>query len=142
MQLGTFELKRILGQGGMAQVWLGAHDASGHEVAIKLMRREYQDHPKVHAQFIAEAQTLSRIRIRTLYCHDFGFAERTLELNGGQRVEIGTLHVMDITLRHPERGCVTEMGRPPRDSVGNARRLGACTLKRLSGRPAQQYSHE
>ena len=94
----------------MAQVWLGAHDASGHEVAIKLMRREYQDHPKVHAQFIAEAQTLSRIRHPNIVrVYDFGFAERTLELNGGQRVEIGTPYYV---MEHHPLGTLKEVPSP------------------------------
>ena len=40
MILGRFELKRVLGEGAQASVWLGFDKRLEREVAVKLMRSE------------------------------------------------------------------------------------------------------
>jgi serine/threonine protein kinase len=55
---GRYELRRLLGRGGMADVW-AAHDrALGRDVAVKVLRGLEAEH---EARFAAEVRTLARL---------------------------------------------------------------------------------
>ena len=63
-QLGRFELRRVLGQGAQATVWLGYDPRLDREVAVKLMRPDAasaDDQPAMAAQWLQEARSVSRL---------------------------------------------------------------------------------
>src|SRR3954447_9028686 len=58
---GNFEPVEVLGAGGMGAVYR-AHDVSlNRSVALKLLRREYSEHPEITAQFEHEAALTAHI---------------------------------------------------------------------------------
>ncbi|MEP6875444.1 MAG: HDOD domain-containing protein [Burkholderiales bacterium] len=59
--LGRFELKRILGEGAQATVWLGFDARLEREVAVKLMRAEAASDPFAVNQWLQEARSVSRL---------------------------------------------------------------------------------
>jgi len=60
-RLGRFELKRLLGQGAQAQVWLAFDPRLEREVAIKLMKPLRGPDASVLTQWLAEARSVSRL---------------------------------------------------------------------------------
>jgi eukaryotic-like serine/threonine-protein kinase len=95
---GQYRLVRKLGEGGMAEVWLAAHDARKQEVAIKLAvaREPHRIVPEILARFRFEAQVAARLGERTRHVvavHDAG------EHDAGPRGGVPFL-VMDYV-----RGC-------------------------------------
>lgn len=61
MMLGRFELKRVLGEGAQATVWLGFDARLEREVAVKLMRSEAAADPFAVKQWLQEARSVSRL---------------------------------------------------------------------------------
>lgn len=61
--LGRFELRRVLGQGGQATVWLGYDPRLDREVAVKLMRLGTggNDDAATVSQWLQEARSVSRL---------------------------------------------------------------------------------
>ena len=57
-----YRLGRLLGQGGMACVYLGEDTRLGKAVAVKVLHREYALQPKVVQRFSQEARAISRVR--------------------------------------------------------------------------------
>lgn len=57
--LGNYQLLRLLGQGGFAEVYLGEHMRLHTYVAIKVLRAQLQDADA--AAFLVEAQTIARL---------------------------------------------------------------------------------
>ena len=60
-KLGRFELKRLLGQGAQATVWLAFDPRLEREVAIKLMKPVRSSDASVLSQWLAEARSVSRL---------------------------------------------------------------------------------
>src|SRR5580692_10553331 len=58
------ELRRLLGQGGMGQVWAGIHGPLRREVAVKLLSEEMVHDASALQRFAVEAQTLARLQCR------------------------------------------------------------------------------
>jgi len=56
-----FELKSILGAGGMSVVYRGQHRVTGQEVAIKILPPELAVHEKLKARFVEEARVLAKL---------------------------------------------------------------------------------
>jgi serine/threonine protein kinase len=52
---------RVLGQGGMAKVYLATHNTLGHHVAIKVLDKQYAFNQNIKARFIEEAKKLVRL---------------------------------------------------------------------------------
>ena len=61
MKLGRFELKRVLGEGAQATVWLGFDARLEREVAVKLMRAAAAADPAAVSQWLQEARSVSRL---------------------------------------------------------------------------------
>ena len=61
MKLGRFELKRVLGEGAQASVWLGFDARLEREVAVKLMRADAAADPAAVSQWLQEARSVSRL---------------------------------------------------------------------------------
>ena len=59
--IGRFELKRELGQGAQATVWLGFDARLEREVAVKLMHAEAATDPEAGHQWLHEARSVSRL---------------------------------------------------------------------------------
>lgn len=72
-QLGPYQVLALLGEGGMARVYLAEHTMMGRRVAIKRLLPELARHPEAHALFLREARIASSIRHPNLVdVYDFG----------------------------------------------------------------------
>jgi serine/threonine protein kinase len=60
--IGKFQIRAPLGEGGMARVYRAVDTESQSEVALKVLKPEYQSSPDIGRRFAQEAQTMSRIR--------------------------------------------------------------------------------
>lgn len=73
LRLGPYRLLGLLGQGGMARVYLGEHTAIGKRVAIKTLLPEYALCAQAHEALLREARIASTIRHPHLIdIYDFG----------------------------------------------------------------------
>ena len=61
MKLGRFELKRVLGEGAQATVWLGFDARLERDVAVKLMHEQAAADPFTVNQWLQEARSVSRL---------------------------------------------------------------------------------
>ena len=59
--LGRFELRRVLGKGAQATVWLGFDPRLEREVAVKLMRADAATDAAAMNQWLQEARSVSRL---------------------------------------------------------------------------------
>ncbi len=70
---GRYRVEKLLGEGGMGQVYLAVHEAIEKKVAVKVLRREYSEKPDIVARFQQEAISASRIKHpNVLDVFDFG----------------------------------------------------------------------
>jgi serine/threonine-protein kinase PpkA len=60
LTVAGYELQRLLGEGGMATVWLGLEVATGRRVAIKLLAKGKGDE-SAEKRFLMEGETLARL---------------------------------------------------------------------------------
>jgi serine/threonine-protein kinase len=60
--LGKYELTRMLGKGGMGEVWEGGHQLTGRRVAVKILADAYLSNRKVVARFGREARAASAVQ--------------------------------------------------------------------------------
>lgn len=60
-QIGGFRLLRLLGQGGMGEVWLADHPRLPRQVAVKVLRAGTADNPESRERFLREAETVARL---------------------------------------------------------------------------------
>ncbi len=62
-QVGSYRISEFLGEGGMAQVFIGQHEDPNlsRKVAIKVVLRELCQHQQVVQRFVNEAKALGRI---------------------------------------------------------------------------------
>jgi serine/threonine-protein kinase len=73
-RLGVYEVKHLLGEGGMARVYLGENTLVERPVAIKRLLPELAHHPEAHALFLREARIAGAIRHHGLLeIYDFGY---------------------------------------------------------------------
>ena len=59
-QLGNYQVIRLLGHGGFAEVYLGEHIYLKSPAALKVLHRQLTDRDA--AQFVQEAQTLATLK--------------------------------------------------------------------------------
>ncbi len=59
---GRFRVERLLGEGGMGEVYLGRHDLLGNVVAIKLLKTQHATDNRMAARFRREARATSRVQ--------------------------------------------------------------------------------
>ncbi len=57
----TYNSISLLGQGGMAKVYLAEHKSLGHKVAIKVLNKEFYYNENIRKRFLAEARNLARM---------------------------------------------------------------------------------
>jgi serine/threonine-protein kinase len=60
-KLGQYRLKRLIGSGGMGEVYLAEHQMMKRPCAIKLIRPEKAGDPRVLARFEREVQTTAKL---------------------------------------------------------------------------------
>ncbi|MBI5487835.1 MAG: protein kinase [Deltaproteobacteria bacterium] len=58
---GKYRLVKMLGRGGVGEVWEAVHDVIGLRVAVKLIRFEYAGNPELNARFIQEARAAAAV---------------------------------------------------------------------------------
>jgi serine/threonine-protein kinase len=74
-KLGQYQLKRLLGRGGMGEVYLGVHLLLRRPCAIKLIRPEQAGDPRNLARFEREVQaTATLTHWNTVEIYDYGHA--------------------------------------------------------------------
>lgn len=72
-RLGPYEVLGLLGEGGMAQVYLAEHTVIERRVAIKRLLPALAKYPEAHALFLREARITASIRHPNLIdVYDFG----------------------------------------------------------------------
>ncbi|WP_299825998.1 serine/threonine-protein kinase [uncultured Pontibacter sp.] len=55
----SYNILRVIGEGGMATVYLGEHARLGNKVAIKVLNSHYARHEQVRGRFLTEAKVLA-----------------------------------------------------------------------------------
>ena len=69
---GRYRLDRLLGEGGMGQVWAATHAVTGRAVALKLLRGRLADRPDLRERFAREARAASSVdHPNVIAIHDF-----------------------------------------------------------------------
>ena len=58
---GKYQLKGMIGRGGMGSVWEGRHVSLGTRVAVKFIEKEYAESPEARARFLNEARAAATI---------------------------------------------------------------------------------
>jgi serine/threonine protein kinase len=75
IQIPGYALKRKLGQGGMAAVFLGEQESFGREVALKIMLPAMAREPEFAERFMREARTMASLsHPHIIVVHDVGQA--------------------------------------------------------------------
>src|SRR5712692_5239914 len=70
--LGKYELRELLGRGGMAEVWKAFDTQLQRHVAIKLLHPDLQNDPDFVKRFEREAQVIASLHHRNIMqIHDF-----------------------------------------------------------------------
>ncbi len=71
--LGCYELVDVLGQGGMSVVFLGRHQMTAQEVALKILPPELAAHREVKSRFLEEAKALAALdHPNIVHLYNFG----------------------------------------------------------------------
>lgn len=60
--IGPYRLLRLIGRGGIGDVFAAVHDPMGREVALKVISQESAEDPQMMARFLQEARTLEQLR--------------------------------------------------------------------------------
>jgi serine/threonine-protein kinase len=75
-QVGPYTLKRLLGKGGMGEVYLAEHKLLKRPCAVKLIRPELSSDPRSVARFAREVQAITGLtHLHTVRVYDYGQTE-------------------------------------------------------------------
>jgi hypothetical protein len=73
--IGPYLLKRLLGKGGMGEAYLAEHKLLKRPCAVKLIGREFAEHPDSVARFAREVQAVTALNhLNTVRVYDYGRA--------------------------------------------------------------------
>ena len=61
-KIQSYKIISLLGEGGMANVYLVEHEALGLRYALKLLKEEFVQHPNIRKRFLAEAKNLAKMQ--------------------------------------------------------------------------------
>lgn len=59
--LGNYQLKKLLGKGGMGEVYLAEHIKLGRKCAVKVMAKQFNDNPTFVERFQREAKAMAKL---------------------------------------------------------------------------------
>jgi tRNA A-37 threonylcarbamoyl transferase component Bud32 len=122
-----FELKAVIGAGGMSVVYRGQHRVTGQEVAIKILPPELAVHEELKARFVEEARVLAKLEHPNIV-HLNNFTET------GGRLCLIMQYVEGVTFEQK----IVEQGRVPADE---ALRVGIEVCRALEYAHAQGVVH-
>ncbi len=90
--LSHWKLKRVLGEGAMARVYLGLDERDGQSVAVKVLKQEHLDEPEFVHRFIQEVRAVEAIENpHIVKVTDFG----DVALGPGQRCVFCVMELLD-----------------------------------------------
>ena len=94
---GSYHLERLLGRGGMGEVWLARHSFLRRDAAVKLILAEllegasHSERRQIQERFESEAQSIASLRSpHTVEIYDYGLSE-----NGSLYYAMEYLHGLD-----------------------------------------------
>lgn len=97
--LGHYRLGRLLGRGGMGQVWLAEDTRMGREVALKVLPPELAEDQEYRRRFEREARLAARLRgPHIVPIHNFG------ELDGRLFIDMELVDGSDLAHRLSAQG--------------------------------------
>ncbi len=74
--IGRYQILRLLGRGGMGEVYLCSDPALGRQVAIKMLPGHLQADPKMRARFMNEARAIASLNHpNVVTIHDVGITD-------------------------------------------------------------------
>ena len=72
-KIGAYSIVRLLGAGGMGQVYEGVHDQIQRRAAIKVLHRRYANNKLIVQRFINEARAVNIVQHQSLVnIYEFG----------------------------------------------------------------------
>lgn len=102
-RIGQYELRGILGQGGMATVYRAYQPALDREVAIKVIAKQFASDVNFRERFRREARAVARLRHpNILAVYDFGEADGASYLVT-EFIKGGTLHSRSGRVMQPRQ---------------------------------------
>ena len=120
---GRFELERVLGMGGMGEVWRARQEPLGRLVALKVLRPEYSKLPHLRRRFAREARAAARLNHKHIASvFDFGTDEEGRMFIAMEYVEGPSLVEMmswGLSVKH-----VVELGYQLLDALAHAHARG------------------
>jgi predicted Ser/Thr protein kinase len=114
-KIGGYEIKGLLGRGGMGTVYLGWQEELEREVALKVLSRDYTADPTMRKRFRAEARATAALHHRHIVpIYDYGESHGMLFF-AMERVDGMSLDKHISSARRVDR--------PPMDPIEAARRF-------------------
>jgi len=95
VSLGPFTLDRLIGTGGMAEVWLARHQGTGATVAVKVVGGEATRHHRWLARFRNEIRAVAGLRHPSIvHVDDFGEISQEAEARSEGRLRAGSPYLV------------------------------------------------
>ena len=107
IRLGVFDLLQTIGEGGMAQVWLGLHREQHVEVAIKVLREDQAQQDRIRQTFLREVQSVARLlHTGIIRIFDYGEVSEEASLASDGQLAAGAPY---IAMELATRGSLAEL---------------------------------